>query len=65
MINSSFRKHLAKEEIIRGLLTVLGGVEAKDKHDNQSNALAALMNGAVQQSDTPAKDISDGKINTC
>ena len=55
MINSSFRKHLAKEEIIRGLLTVLGGAEAKINTITQSNALAALMNGAVQQSDTPAK----------
>jgi len=55
MINSSFRKHLAKEDIIRGLLTVLGGAEGQISATTQSNALAALMNGAVQQDNTPAE----------
>ena len=55
MINAKFRKHLAKADIIRGLLTVLGGAGGKvDGEITQSNALAALMNGAVQQEDTPA-----------
>lgn len=60
MINPLFRKHLVKEDIVRGLLTVLGrGGGKSDGEITQSNALAALMNGAVQQADTPT-DVYQG-----
>jgi tetratricopeptide (TPR) repeat protein len=51
LLHPRFRKHVAKDDIIGGLLSVLAG--ESDSAVTQANALAALMNGAVQHADTP------------